>query len=87
MVIIKDIENSRIKISLWRNNFDPAKIEEGGIYSFSRLVVDKFPPEKPYYLQHAKTSIVKPCTDERIRGKFLSIEISDGNLEGNTIYL
>ena len=82
VVIIKDVEKTRTKMSFWRNNFDPARLVVGNVYSFSRVVVDKFPPEKPYYLQHVKNSVVKLITDQRILDKFLSIEIADGKLEG-----
>ena len=81
MIVVKDISQRRTKICFWRNHTDPSKIEVGTVYSFTRLMVDKFPPAKPHYLKSIKQTTIRACRQE-VQVAFESVELADGKIEG-----
>ena len=78
---VKDIENSKTKLSIFINNVGEKKFEEGKVYCFDNLSTDKFPHQKPYYLKSCKETKVSDCS-ETIQSLFQSILHFDGTFEG-----
>ena len=81
-IYIKDIDNTRSRVSIWRQS-DKIGMEFviGKVYSFKNLLTDKYPDDKPHYLKTGYYStITMGCKNAETL--FSSVHDWDGHFEG-----
>ena len=82
-LFVKDLDGVKTRISIWRQpQKSVIEFTKLKVYSFKKLMTDKYPDNKPHYLKTGYYSIIKRCSEET-EEKFANIQDFDGKFEGN----